>query len=621
MTRKVLLILLALVLALSVGLVACGGAGEEEEEEEEEEGTTPPVDSDEATEIVIEQVVQPFWEQADQTRGLRANQHTELLPEDTTVQPAFSTLDGGLPQITCESDCWLFMIDEAPGAHFGHGVQIVLVDAWTGEVDITETEWWPVVNGVPLFDTIEKRLDPETIVFYEHPLFDVEPVGEVELPPWDWSWLGCEAWAVIVCGYDDLPDTFDEDTNGIYDVLTNLGVPDDHIFYVSPHTTHTGVDRATSKANVQWAISQVASQADATDKVLFLYSSHGNIDYLTCTGVDSISAANLDNWLDGITCQHMIIIIEACHSGSFIGKYANGTYNSAENDLTGDGETNRAIFTSASTDTSSYPDVDGTDDPNSSSDVGSETIWGYVEAFSTPSADTNGDGRISFGEAFQYAWDNDVTRIRGTNVPQEEHNGLNIAEVYNYCPPAETVDIVDVGAPAINCIFDDDCTITVQDTTDDFVLTGMSGNAFLQSRTFPPGQPGTAGAGLYAYLYRIDCREMVGLTHISGVIKLTIDFGPVTKLDYDGDGNTDDVWVVTSGGLGNIAPSTAEMKGNQIIFEFSPGVAAGSSPGNGDSSYFFGLASAFPPHPVQCEIEDNLGYTYTLDARAPNFAP
>lgn len=39
MTRKVFLILLALVLALSVGLVACGGpTGQEEEEEEEEEG-------------------------------------------------------------------------------------------------------------------------------------------------------------------------------------------------------------------------------------------------------------------------------------------------------------------------------------------------------------------------------------------------------------------------------------------------------------------------------------------------------------------------------------------------------------------------------------------------------
>ena len=36
-TRKVFLVLLALVLTLSVGLVACGGPGEEQEEEEEEE--------------------------------------------------------------------------------------------------------------------------------------------------------------------------------------------------------------------------------------------------------------------------------------------------------------------------------------------------------------------------------------------------------------------------------------------------------------------------------------------------------------------------------------------------------------------------------------------------------
>ena len=34
MTRKVFLVLLALVLTLSVGLVACGGAGEQQEEEE-----------------------------------------------------------------------------------------------------------------------------------------------------------------------------------------------------------------------------------------------------------------------------------------------------------------------------------------------------------------------------------------------------------------------------------------------------------------------------------------------------------------------------------------------------------------------------------------------------------
>jgi hypothetical protein len=197
MKNRVVSISLAVMLALSVGLIACTEAPD----------TTPPVESDEATDIVIEQVVQPFWAQADQTRGLRANRHIELLREDTTVQPAFSAVDGGPPQITCENDCWLFMIDEAPRAHFCHGVQIVLVDAWTGEVDIIESEWWPELNGQPIFDTIEMREDAGTIIWYEPPSFDLEPLGEFTWPDLPWSGQGCEAWAVIVCGYDDLPDT------------------------------------------------------------------------------------------------------------------------------------------------------------------------------------------------------------------------------------------------------------------------------------------------------------------------------------------------------------------------------------------------------------------------------
>lgn len=132
----------------------------------------------------------------------------------------------------------------------------------------------------------------------------------------------------------------------------------------------------------------------------------GGIDSLSCVpgslGGGYISASNIDGWIDAITCEELTIIIEACHSGSLIGMYKDGTCIPAEDDLTGDGETNRVIFTSASTDTSSHGDIDGPDDPNPS-DSGSETIWGYVEAFSTPNADSNGDGRISFGEGWDYA--------------------------------------------------------------------------------------------------------------------------------------------------------------------------------------------------------------------------
>jgi hypothetical protein len=197
------------------------------------------------------------------------------------------------------------------------------------------------------------------------------------------------------------------------------------------------VDRPTTVANVQWAISQVAGKSKNTDKVLFFYSSHGGINLLSCAPdvdpVGHITAGDLAGWLNAITCKEMSIIVEACHSGSLIGKYRDGTYRASEDELTGAGISNRVVFTSASTDTSSYPDVEGPDDPNAASDLGSESIYGFMMAYSVPSADTNHDGKISFGEAYQYAWNTDVTRIRGDNVPQLREAGLNKNNVYLQC--------------------------------------------------------------------------------------------------------------------------------------------------------------------------------------------
>ena len=400
-------------------------------------------------ENIIAPKLEEIWEKADQRKGLRVLQHSQLLPKGTCVKPAFSTRDEEPSVLTCNNTCWLFFVDEAPGAHFAHPVVIILLDAETGEQQVMRANWWPCVYGPhveskPIFSTLKERGDSDMIIFEKAPVPVSDPSSEVQYETFPWHQMynavthqtddACDAWAIIVCGYDDLPDTFDEDTDGMYDVLLNLGLSDDQIFFVSPHTTHSGVDRPTSVANVQWAINEVAAEADEGDKVLFFYSSHGNIDTLSCEGGGPISASNLDSWIDAITCEELTIIIEACHSGSLIGLYADGTYVPAEDELTGDGETNRVVFTSASTDTSSYPDVDGPDDPNPS-DSGSESIWGYVEAFNTPTADTNSNGAISFGEGWQYAWDNDVTRIRGWNTPQMVHTGLDTDNVYHYCYP------------------------------------------------------------------------------------------------------------------------------------------------------------------------------------------
>jgi hypothetical protein len=179
------------------------------------------------------------------------------------------------------------------------------------------------------------------------------------------------------------------------------------------------------------------------------------------------------------------------------------------------------------------------------------------------------------------------------------------------------LDLTTVSAPDINCVFDNDCTITVEDTSDHFTVGPTTGDAFLQSRTFPPGEPGTPAAGLHAYLYRIDLRQLAAITAMPCITEMAIDFGPVVKLDYDGNGATEHVFIVTGGALGNVAPSSATKNGRIITFAFGSGVCAGSSPGTGDSSFFIGLTSATPPRFVTAELADSLGGTTVLDARAP----
>ena len=193
---------------------------------------------------------------------------------------------------------------------------------------------------------------------------------------------------------------------------------------------------------------------------------------------------------------------------------------------------------------------------------------------------------------------------------------------------AANLDVVTVAAPAINCRFDTDCKITVSDTTAVISTSGLPGQGFLQSRTWPPGQPGTPGVKLFAYLYRIDLTKWQGHEGPSGqipqtasiipcVTELRLPFGPVAPLDYDGNGDKDQVFVITQGGLGSVKPSAVIQTGNEITFKFLPPVCGSLKPGKGQTTFFFGLASTQPPQPVTAQVVHNAGPTLSLKARAP----
>jgi len=172
---------------------------------------------------------------------------------------------------------------------------------------------------------------------------------------------------------------------------------------------------------------------------------------------------------------------------------------------------------------------------------------------------------------------------------------------------AAPLSVTDVGAPAVNCVFHTTCSVVVDDSVGTFGLPGDSGDARLQSRTYPGVAPAPA-AGDMAYVYRVDLTSAQGLSAANCVGKLALDFGPVVKLPYSDNGNAD-VFVVTSGGLGSVGLSSANQVGNKIAFTFSSPVCPGAT------SYFFGLASKTANRvPGRAQVSFSLGGGATVSA-------
>ncbi|HXC54748.1 MAG TPA: hypothetical protein VNU97_05610 [Rhizomicrobium sp.] len=162
-----------------------------------------------------------------------------------------------------------------------------------------------------------------------------------------------------------------------------------------------------------------------------------------------------------------------------------------------------------------------------------------------------------------------------------------------FAAQAAALTVVNVGAPAVNCVFNVTCTEVVTDSVGAFTPPGMIGAGRLQSRTSPGIAPAPAG-GKMDYEYRVDLTSVSAPLSENCVTKMQINFGPVVKEPYP-PGPLADVYVVTSGGLGSVVVSTATQSGNTITFSFADPTTVGVCPGA--TSYFFGLTSA-KIHPI-----------------------
>jgi hypothetical protein len=180
--------------------------------------------------------------------------------------------------------------------------------------------------------------------------------------------------------------------------------------------------------------------------------------------------------------------------------------------------------------------------------------------------------------------------------------------------PAHAADltVVNVSAPAVNCVFNTSCTVVVTDSTGTLQYTPLGESAFLQTRTYP-GNAGTPGAGTTAYEYRVDLTQATGYTEcLAGVV---VNFGPVVQLTYP-QNQPAQVYVITQGGLGSVGIQSAEQDGDVITFTFSGYLCAGQS------SYFFGLAAANAPQSTTATLFGFGSPAFVqTDARTPQHVP
>ena len=181
---------------------------------------------------------------------------------------------------------------------------------------------------------------------------------------------------------------------------------------------------------------------------------------------------------------------------------------------------------------------------------------------------------------------------------------------------AAPLSFVNVSANDVQCLFHAECDPTVDNATALFTYDGMDGAGYLQTRTWSRGQAGTAGAGLYPYLYRIDLEELVSTGNPACINNFALDFGPVVPLDYNGDNSLDYGFIVTSGEPGSIAPSSVDLTNGRLTFTFATPVCGAFFNTDGNSSFFFGLASPFRDQEVTAVFDDWLDVL----THAPDFS-
>ena len=241
----------------------------------------------------------------------------------------------------------------------------------------------------------------DTKVLHQGPFNDavVNPLHLVEKPPFQFLPRG-EKYAVLFSGGISPSNAhlrYWNDLAYMYIILKIFGYPPENIYVVYKdgvaYNSYMPVDYPATHASMDAVFDELSSKMGFRDTLFFFTTNHGGHGGIYTWGpMDSSSMlthTEVADWLDSITCRHMIIVMEQCYSGRFI------EYLSAEN---------RVILTACSGNEGSWAaDTEGNWD---------EFVYHFMCAVIGLAINNNGpavdadydnDGHVSMREAFVYA--------------------------------------------------------------------------------------------------------------------------------------------------------------------------------------------------------------------------
>jgi len=178
------------------------------------------------------------------------------------------------------------------------------------------------------------------------------------------------------------------------------GLTDATITYLGdkPELDAAQIKARSTRENVQKAFADLAAHAKPADEVFIVLIGHGSFDgqkgSFNLPGPD-LTADEYAKLLEKVAAQRIVFVNTASSSGSFVQPLAGPGRTIVTSTKTG-GEKNEPIF-------AQY----------------------FAEAFKDPSADTDRNGRVSVGEAFEYAKSKVIASYQKAGTILTEHATLD----------------------------------------------------------------------------------------------------------------------------------------------------------------------------------------------------